>query len=99
MRKVTCSTGYSARTFKTAVMHELGHVLGLGHPNQDVSVHSTTSESDHERAVMHSSLPPSKPETLQADDLQAIQYLTTAPSGRSGGERTSPAGRTGHPVQ
>ena len=52
MRKVTCSTGYSARTFKTAVMHELGHVLGLGHPNTDVSVHSTTADGDHDRAVM-----------------------------------------------
>lgn len=80
MRKITCSTGYSARTFKTAVMHEIGHVLGLGHPNQDVSVHSTTSGNDHERAVMHSSVPPSKPETLQADDLQAIRYLYTTGS-------------------
>ncbi len=43
MRKVTCSTGYSARTFKTAVMHELGHTLGLGHPDQETSMHSTTA--------------------------------------------------------
>jgi hypothetical protein len=80
MRQVTCATGYSARTFKTAVMHEIGHVLGLGHPNTGVSVHSTTSDLDHERAVMHSTVPASKPETLQADDVQAIQYLYTTGS-------------------
>ena len=76
MRKSACSTsGYSARTFRTAVMHELGHVLGLHHPNDVESIHSTTSPSDWDVAVMHSSVPPSKPESPQTDDVQAIQYL------------------------
>jgi PKD repeat protein len=75
MRKSSCVSGYSARTFKTAVMHELGHVIGLHHPNQVESIHSTTSPADWDAAVMHSSVPPSKPEAPQADDVQGIQYL------------------------
>jgi PKD repeat protein len=80
MRKVTCSTGYSARTFRTAVLHELGHTLGLGHPDDDgtgiavESLHSTTSASDWTNAVMNSHIPLSRPDAPQADDVQAIQY-------------------------
>ncbi len=82
MRKITCSTGYSARTFRTAVMHELGHTLGLGHPDQDVSAHSTSPSTDWNEAVMHSVVPPAKPDSPQSDDVQAIQYLyTTGPLG------------------
>jgi PKD repeat protein len=76
MRKSSCTTaGYSVRTFRTAVMHELGHVLGLHHPNQVESIHSTTPASDWDSAVMHSSVPASKPETPQTDDIQGMQYL------------------------
>lgn len=80
MRKVTCSTGYSARTFKTAVMHELGHTLGLGHPDLETGMHSTTSSLDGENAVMTSVVPQSKPEVPQADDIQGIQYYYTTGS-------------------
>jgi len=75
MRKSTCNTGYSARTFKTAVMHEIGHVLGLHHPNQMESIHSTTGPADWDVAVMRSSVAASKPEAPQPDDIQAMQYL------------------------
>ena len=83
MRKVTCNLGYSAATFRSAVLHEVGHVLGLGHPDSngaappvaDESIHSTTTSSDWTNAVMHSVIPPSKPDAPQTDDIQGIQYL------------------------
>ncbi len=74
MRKVTCAQGYSAKTFRSAVLHEVGHVLGLAHPDQDVSIHSTTTEAQWEAAVMHSVIAAAKPDVPQADDIQAIQF-------------------------
>jgi len=74
MRKVTCNFGYSAATFRSAVLHEVGHVIGLAHPDQAVSIHSTTSASDWSTAVMHSVISQAKPDVPQADDLQAVQY-------------------------
>ena len=74
MRKVTCAQGYSAATFRTAVLHEVGHVLGLAHPDQDESIHSTTTSNNWNSAVMHSVVPASKPDTPQTDDVQAMQY-------------------------
>jgi len=74
MRKVTCSLGYSAATFRSAVLHEVGHVIGLAHPDQDESIHSTTSEAQWEAAVMHSVISAAKPDVPQADDLQAIRF-------------------------
>jgi hypothetical protein len=74
MRKSTCSTGYPAAVFRTSVLHETGHALGLGHPDQGTSTHSTTSASDWAKAVMHSTIPPGTPDTPQTDDIQAIQY-------------------------
>ena len=86
MRKVTCSQGYSARTFKTAVMHELGHTLGLGHPDDDgtgqavESIHSSTSPASWDTAVMTSVVPLSQPDVPQPDDIQAIQFYYTTGS-------------------
>ena len=74
LRKVTCALGYSAATFRTAVLHEVGHVLGLAHPDQHESIHSTSGSSDWDSAVMHSVVPPSAPDTPQPDDIQAMQY-------------------------
>jgi PKD repeat protein len=74
MRKVTCAQGYSAATFRAGVLHEVGHVLGLGHPDQGTSIHSTTPSSSWDTAVMHSVIPSAKPDTPQPDDIQAIQY-------------------------
>jgi hypothetical protein len=83
MRKVVCAQfGYSARTFKTAVMHEIGHTLGLGHPDDDgsdehraiESLHSTTTSNQWAAAVMHSIIPAAKPEAPQPDDIQGIVY-------------------------
>ena len=74
MRKVTCGSGYPAAVSASAVLHEVGHTLGLGHPDQGTSVHSTTSSADWNSAVMHPSFPASNPDTPQTDDIQAIQY-------------------------
>jgi PKD repeat protein len=85
MRKVTCTVngqpGYSAATFRSAVLHEVGHTLGLNHPDQGVSIHSTTTSADWAVAVMHSVIADSKPDTPQTDDVQAVTYYygTAAP--------------------
>ncbi|MEO8432640.1 MAG: PKD domain-containing protein [Acidobacteriota bacterium] len=79
MRKVTGGC-YSAATFRSAVLHELGHTLGLGHSDQDVSAHSTSTAAERDDAVMRSVIPSSRPSTPQADDVQAIRYYYGAGS-------------------
>jgi hypothetical protein len=74
MRKVTGGC-YSWQTFGTAVLHELGHTLGLGHSDQATSIHSTTTAAEWSSAVMVSAVTPSAPSTPQADDIQAILWL------------------------
>jgi PKD repeat protein len=83
MRKDTCATGYSAQDFRTAVLHELGHTLGLGHPDQvGESLHSTTEDQDIRSAVMDAVVSAARPKVPQTDDIQAIQYYYgTAPVG------------------
>lgn len=81
LRKVTCASGYSAATFRTAVMHEMGHILGLGHSDQAQSTHSTTASLDWANAVMSSAVPPSRPSVPQPDDIQAVQFYYGAGSG------------------
>ncbi len=80
MRKSTCATGYPAAAFRSGVLHEVGHTLGLGHPDQAQSTHSTTTPTDWNNAVMRSSIPASLPDSPQTDDIQAIQYYYPAAS-------------------
>ena len=75
MRRSGCTTAkYSGKVFKTAVMHEIGHVLGLNHPDQFTSIHSSTPSASWLSAIMTSSVPSSRPSTPQTDDIQAMQY-------------------------
>jgi hypothetical protein len=82
MRRSTCSSGYAVAKFRSAVLHEVGHVLGLGHPDQAQSIHSTTTSADWNAAVMRSIQAASAPSTAQTDDIQGIQYMySTASAG------------------
>ena len=100
MRKLTGGAGcYPLQEYECAVLHEMGHTLGLGHPDQGTSKHSTTSPSDWVTAVMHSVLPPANPTKPQTDDIQAIQfYYGSFGSGSPTPTPTSPAGPTPTPT-
>jgi hypothetical protein len=77
MRIRTGAAGcYNAALFSSAVLHEVGHTIGLGHSDQAQSTHSTTTPADWAAAVMNSGVSPSSghPTTPQTDDIQAIQY-------------------------
>jgi hypothetical protein len=74
MRRITGGC-YAWETFRTAVLHELGHTLGLGHSDQATSVHSSTPENEWLTAVMVSNIPPSLPSTPQPDDIEAVLWL------------------------
>ncbi|HEY6929911.1 MAG TPA: hypothetical protein VJA66_09575 [Thermoanaerobaculia bacterium] len=65
---------YDVAVFLSGVLHEMGHTLGLGHPDTGQSTHSTTTAADWSGAVMKSVIPASHPSTPQTDDIQAIQY-------------------------
>ncbi len=63
---------YPAATFEAAVLHEMGHTLGLGHPDENASVHSTLCPFATCTAVMRSTL--TEVLTPQADDIAGIQW-------------------------
>ncbi len=73
MRQITGGC-YSARTFRAGVLHEMGHTLGLGHPDQEASIHSVICPISTCTAVMTSTIPVGKPDTPQPDDIAGIQW-------------------------
>lgn len=79
MRRWNCD--YDTSAFVEVLMHELGHVLGLNHPNVLQSIHSQTTQAQWEEAVMRSQGHIPSKVTPQADDIQAMQfyYGTAAP--------------------
>jgi len=73
IRRLTGASGcYPASTFEAAVLHEMGHTLGLGHPDQAASIHSVLCPFDTCTAVMRSTL--TEELTPQPDDISAIQW-------------------------
>jgi PKD repeat protein len=102
LRRSTCAGGYPAAIFRCAVLHEVGHTLGLGHPDSKTSAHSTTTPADWDAAVMRSAIPSPYPDAPQKDDAAAVEYYYGAPD--TGGPVASftfaPSSPTaGQPVQ
>jgi hypothetical protein len=85
MRHLTGGAGcYPIANFEAGVLHEMGHTLGLGHPDQDASVHSALCPFASCAAVMRSTLTGAT--APQADDIAGIQWYY----GTSGPPLTAP---------
>ncbi len=78
IRQWSCPASQPVSTYRTVLVHELGHTLGLGHPDQAASIHSATTEADWQSAVMPSTLR-SSIFTPQKDDIEAMLYYYGTP--------------------
>jgi PKD repeat protein len=63
---------YNAALFQNVVLHEMGHTLGLGHPDEAASIHSSPCPFNSCGAVMRSVV--TGVTTPQGDDIAGIQW-------------------------
>ncbi|MEO8431547.1 MAG: FG-GAP-like repeat-containing protein [Acidobacteriota bacterium] len=71
--RAACSlNGYSSVITQSVLEHELGHTLGLGHPDQNVSAHDTCRGNEN-AAIMYSVA--QNRVSLGTDDVDAIRWL------------------------
>ena len=81
-----CTTNlYGSATIQSVLEHELGHTLGLGHSDQNVSAHDTC-RGDEGAAIMRSLAQSGS--TMGTDDQDAIRWLY----GDGGNSCSGPAG-------
>jgi hypothetical protein len=73
MRKFACVTPLPTNAFQNILTHELGHVLGLNHPDQGQSNHDVTSNAA--QAVMKASTDTSRAVGLGVDDVEGMCWL------------------------
>jgi hypothetical protein len=75
MRRWDCADfTYASNAFQNGLTHELGHTLGLNHPDQFQSPHDSTSD-DVSSAVMISISDYNRPVGLGHDDREALCWL------------------------
>ena len=73
IRQWDCGGVQPANNYRAVVVHEIGHTLGLGHPDQNESTHSTTSAEDWNNAIMRSTVRNSV-NAPSRDDIDGILY-------------------------
>ncbi len=72
LRCYATANAFGSVTTQSVLTHELGHTLGLGHSDQNVSVHDTC-RGDESAAIMRSYA--QNRTTLGTDDQDAIRWL------------------------
>jgi PKD repeat protein len=73
IRQWECGGMQPANNYRAVLVHELGHTLGLGHPDQNQSTHSVTTPEDWDNAIMRSTVRNSVTAPTR-DDIEAMLY-------------------------